>query len=85
MIMRVSKNAVTPWLPLLIKAQEFLLSNLNAKKTPIIVHDKARLRSLVLNCNRFISQALTDLGRGPTFYDCLVEVERDTAPQSTIN
>ena len=37
------------------------------------------------NVNQLTSQALTDLGRGPTFYDCLVEVERDTAPQSTIN
>jgi len=28
------------------------------------------------NVNQLTSQALTDLGRGPTFYDCLVEVER---------
>ncbi|HEX4328949.1 MAG TPA: molybdopterin oxidoreductase family protein [Burkholderiales bacterium] len=28
-----------------------------------------------LNANAVTSQALTDLGRGPTFYDCLVEVE----------
>jgi len=27
------------------------------------------------NANAVTSQALTDLGRGPTFYDCLVEVE----------
>jgi len=27
------------------------------------------------NVNQLTSQALTDLGRGPTFYDCLVEVE----------
>lgn len=26
--------------------------------------------------NTVTSQALTDLGRGPTFYDCLVQVER---------
>jgi anaerobic selenocysteine-containing dehydrogenase len=26
------------------------------------------------NANAVTSQALTDLGRGPTFYDCLVEV-----------
>jgi anaerobic selenocysteine-containing dehydrogenase len=31
------------------------------------------------NVNAVTSQALTDLGRGPTFYDCLVEVE--AAPQ----
>ena len=34
-------------------------------------------RKLGLNCtnvNEVTSQALTDLGRGPTFYDCLVEV-----------
>ena len=28
------------------------------------------------NVNQVTSQALTDLGGGPTFYDCLVEVER---------
>ena len=28
------------------------------------------------NVNEVTSQRLTDLGRGPTFYDCLVEVER---------
>jgi anaerobic selenocysteine-containing dehydrogenase len=27
------------------------------------------------NANEVTSQALTDLGRGATFYDCLVEVE----------
>ena len=27
------------------------------------------------NVNEVTSQALTDLGRAPTFYDCLVEVE----------
>ena len=27
------------------------------------------------NVNQLTSQALTDLGRGPTFYDCLVEVK----------
>ena len=29
------------------------------------------------NVNQVTSQALTDLGRAPTFYDCLVEVEAD--------
>ena len=28
------------------------------------------------NVNELTSQALTDLGRAPTFYDCAVEVER---------
>ena len=28
------------------------------------------------NVNEVTSQRLTDLGRAPTFYDCLVEVER---------
>jgi anaerobic selenocysteine-containing dehydrogenase len=28
------------------------------------------------NANELTSQALTDIGRAPTFYDCLVEVER---------
>ena len=28
------------------------------------------------NVNAVTSQALTDLGRGPTFYDCLVELRR---------
>jgi len=33
------------------------------------------------NCNAVTAQALTDLGGGATFYDCLVEVERiDTPP-----
>lgn len=33
------------------------------------------------NANAVTNQSLTDLGRGPTFYDCLVEVERsDQAP-----
>jgi hypothetical protein len=27
------------------------------------------------NVNELTSQRLTDLGRAPTFYDCLVEVE----------
>ena len=27
------------------------------------------------NVNELTSQALTDLGRGPTFYDCLVQVQ----------
>ena len=28
------------------------------------------------NVNELTSQALTDLGRGPTFYDCAVQVSR---------
>ena len=32
------------------------------------------------NLNEVTSQALTDLGRAPTFYDCLVEVEASSAP-----
>jgi anaerobic selenocysteine-containing dehydrogenase len=28
------------------------------------------------NANEVTSPALTDIGRGPTFYDCLVQVER---------
>ncbi|MDN4592111.1 molybdopterin oxidoreductase [Xenophilus aerolatus] len=31
------------------------------------------------NVNQLTSQRLTDLGRGPTFYDCLVQVEPTTA------
>ena len=31
------------------------------------------------NLNEVTSQALTDLGRAPTFYDCLVQVEASTA------
>jgi len=30
-----------------------------------------------VNVNQLTSQALTDLGKGPTFYDCLVQVEAD--------
>ena len=33
------------------------------------------------NVNQLTSQKLTDLGRGPTFYDCLVQVEADSAPK----
>jgi anaerobic selenocysteine-containing dehydrogenase len=29
------------------------------------------------NVNQVTSQKLTDLGRAPTFYDCLVQVEAD--------
>jgi anaerobic selenocysteine-containing dehydrogenase len=32
------------------------------------------------NVNELTSQQLTDLGRGPVFYDCLVEVQLDAAP-----
>ena len=32
------------------------------------------------NVNQLTSQNLTDLGRGPTFYDCLVQVAADTPP-----
>jgi anaerobic selenocysteine-containing dehydrogenase len=32
------------------------------------------------NVNEVTSQALTDLGRAPTFYDCLVEVEACAHP-----
>jgi len=28
------------------------------------------------NANEVTSQALTDIGRAPTFYDCLVDVEQ---------
>jgi anaerobic selenocysteine-containing dehydrogenase len=31
------------------------------------------------NANEVTSQSLTDIGRGATFYDCLVEVEREAA------
>ncbi len=34
------------------------------------------------NVNELTSQALTDIGRGPTFYDCLVQVERFYAPET---
>jgi hypothetical protein len=30
------------------------------------------------NVNQLTSQNLTDMGRAPTFYDCLVEVETET-------
>ena len=33
------------------------------------------------NVNQLTSQRLTDLGRGPVFYDCLVEVQAETAPR----
>ncbi|MCB1670152.1 MAG: molybdopterin-dependent oxidoreductase, partial [Pseudomonadales bacterium] len=40
------------------------------------------------NVNELTSQRLTDLGRAPTFYDCLVEVEishRDETGPATVN
>ncbi|RZJ06552.1 MAG: molybdopterin oxidoreductase family protein, partial [Acidovorax sp.] len=36
------------------------------------------------NVNEVTSQALTDLGRAPTFYDCLVEVEAVQAPAAAV-
>ena len=36
------------------------------------------------NVNEVTSQALTDLGRAPTFYDCLVEVEAVQAPATAV-
>ncbi|CAN7512878.1 molybdopterin-containing oxidoreductase family protein [Acidovorax sp. LjRoot117] len=36
------------------------------------------------NVNEVTSQALTDLGRAPTFYDCLVEVEACAASESAL-
>ncbi len=36
------------------------------------------------NVNEVTSQALTDLGRAPTFYDCLVEVETCTHPEAAV-
>jgi len=35
------------------------------------------------NVNQLTSQHLTDLGRGPVFYDCLVEVQL-SAPQPAL-
>jgi hypothetical protein len=36
------------------------------------------------NVNELTSQHLTDLGRAPVFYDCLVEVAVDTEFAATI-
>ncbi len=36
------------------------------------------------NVNELTSQALTDLGAGPTFYDCLVQVERIASPAQSL-
>ena len=33
------------------------------------------------NVNQLTSQKLTDLGRGPVFYDCLVQVSLSTSPR----
>jgi hypothetical protein len=35
------------------------------------------------NVNQLTSQKLTDLGRGPVFYDCAVEVQLDAAPAAS--
>jgi anaerobic selenocysteine-containing dehydrogenase len=37
------------------------------------------------NVNQLTSQNLTDMGRGPTFYDCLVEVARDSKPDAALD
>jgi anaerobic selenocysteine-containing dehydrogenase len=37
------------------------------------------------NVNELTSQHLTDLGRAPVFYDCLVEVAADTAFEPTVH
>lgn len=37
------------------------------------------------NVNQLTSQALTDIGQAPTFYDCLVQVERSAAPDNAID
>ncbi len=37
------------------------------------------------NVNEVTSQALTDLGGGPTFYDCLVQVERVAAGATPVD
>jgi anaerobic selenocysteine-containing dehydrogenase len=37
------------------------------------------------NANELTSQALTDMGRAPTFYDCLVEVESAAHPKTSSN
>lgn len=34
------------------------------------------LAAVGVNANAVTSQAITDVGRGATFYDCLVEVEK---------
>jgi len=36
------------------------------------------------NVNELTSQRLTDLGRGPTFYDCAVQVEKDRSGASAL-
>jgi len=36
------------------------------------------------NANEVTSQALSDIGRGATFYDCLVDVQRTTHGESRI-
>jgi hypothetical protein len=36
------------------------------------------------NVNELTSQHLTDLGRAPVFYDCLVEVAADAAFAATL-
>lgn len=36
------------------------------------------------NVNELTGQQLTDLGRGPTFYDCAVQVEKDDSGVSTL-
>jgi anaerobic selenocysteine-containing dehydrogenase len=36
------------------------------------------------NVNQLTSQKLTDLGRAPTFYDCLVQVEKERGPTPSL-
>ena len=39
-------------------------------------HEIGKLTADGRNANEVTSQSITDVGRGATFYDCLVEVER---------
>ena len=54
-------------------------ANLNDRARPGVVNGLGiwwrKLGLVGTNVNELTSQALTDIGRGPTFYDCLVEVE----------
>ena len=63
------------------------MARLNQRARPGVVHGLGiwwrKLGLNGTNVNELTSQHLTDLGRAPVFYDCLVEVEADPAFKPT--
>ncbi|MBY0454482.1 MAG: molybdopterin oxidoreductase family protein [Burkholderiaceae bacterium] len=62
-------------------------ANLNQRARPGVVNGLGvwwrKLGLGASNVNELTSQALTDMGAGPTFYDCLVQVERSASEDNS--